>query len=155
MDRAHTLHTRGRMAALGLLAALGACALSDRAETLYLRQNRAAAALAELIVASEADNPTLAGALYSAEAEFNDACAPLRRAGYLRLLAEDVDSDLEWAIINSMAACGAKADAVEHLVWRVDPRTAAFFQLPPPALATAGPALGSESDGLPHLSLTP
>jgi hypothetical protein len=153
MDRARTLYAGRRFAALGLLAILGACAtLSERAETLYLRQNRAAAALAELIVATEPINPALADALYAAEAEFDDACAPLRRVGYQRLLGQDVGRDLEWAVVISLSACTAKSDVVERLVWRVSPHTAAFFQLP---VAAVAPAAGAESGGVPPLSLTP
>jgi hypothetical protein len=134
-----------RAAALGLVAVLGGCALSERAETLYLRQHKVATALAEMIVANEIRNPDLAEALYAAEAEFDQACGPLRRAGYLRLQAEEISTQLEWEIVNSMGRCARKTEEMEDLLWRINPEIAAFF-LPIPTLLT------KQS---PRLSLTP
>ena len=134
-----------RAAALGLVAALGACALSERAETLYLRQHRAANALAETISVNETRDPPLAEALYAAEAELDQACGPLRHAGYLRFQAEEISSELEWEIINSLDGCTLKTEQMETLLWRVNPEIAAYF-LPIPTMAT---------EQSPRLSLTP
>jgi hypothetical protein len=125
----------GGCVALGLIATLGACALSDRAENLYHRQHRVAAALAETIVANEERDPQLADSLYGAETDLNEACAPLRRAGYLRFQDEEIDSELEWAIVNSLDGCTAKTDQTETLLWRISPEITAFF-LPSPSTAS-------------------
>jgi len=124
-----------RVAALGLVAALGGCALGERAETLYLRQHRAATALAETIAVNETENPPLAESLYTAEAEFDQACEALRRAGYLRLQAEEISSELEWDIVKSLDGCALKTEEMEGLLWRVNPDIAAYF-LPTPAVAS-------------------
>ena len=128
----------GRCAALGLVAMLSACALSERAETLYLRQHRVAATLAETIASNEERDPPLADTLYAAEADLNAACEPLRHAGYLHLQAKEIDDELEWAIVNSLEACAARTDATEALLWRLSPDIAAFF-LPPPSSASKQP----------------
>lgn len=116
-----------RVAVLGLLAVLGGCALSEQAETLYLRQHRAASALADTIAVTETQNPPLADALYAAEAELDLACGPLRRAGYLRLQAEEISTELEWEIVNSLDRCTMKTEEMESLLWRVNPDIAAYF----------------------------
>lgn len=125
----------GCCAAVGLMATLGACALSDRAETLYHRQHRVAAALAETIVINETRDPLLADSLYGTETDLNEACAPLRRAGYLRFQDEEIDSALEWEIVNALDGCAAKTDQTETLLWRISPEITAFF-LPPSTVAT-------------------
>ncbi len=134
-----------RVAALGLVAALGGCALGERAETLYLRQHRAATALAETIAVNETQNPPLAESLYLAEAEFDHACGPLRHAGYLRLQAEEISTELEWDIVNSLDGCALKTDEMEDLLWRVNPEIAAYF-LPTPVVASGhSPRLSQSS----------
>ncbi len=124
-----------RAAALGLVAALGACTINGQAETLYLRQHKVATALAETIGAYESQNPPLAEALYAAEAELDQACGPLRHAAYLRFLGEEVTSKLEWEIVNSLDGCTLKTEQVEALLWRVSPEIAAYF-LPIPTSAS-------------------
>ncbi len=114
-------------AALGLLALLGACATSERAGAIYLQQHRATTALTETIVAAEAEDPELAERLYATESELDDACAPLRQAGYRKLYGGEVDGELEWAILDSLDGCAAKAQEVEILLWRIDPETAKYF----------------------------
>ncbi len=102
--------------AFGLIALLGACATGERAEAIYLQQHRATTALAETIVAAEAKDP-----------ELDDACAPLRQAGYRKLYGGEVDGDLQWLILDSLDGCAAKTQEVEVLLWRVDPETAKYF----------------------------
>jgi hypothetical protein len=114
-------------AALGLLALLGACATSERAEALYLQQHRATTALTETIVVAETEDPALAERLYVSETELDEACAALREAGYRKLYGDRVDSALEWAIVESLDVCAAKTQEVEILLWRVDPETARYF----------------------------
>ena len=101
--------------AFGLLALLGACAISERAEAIYLQQHRATTALTETIVAAEAADPELAERLYGTESELDDACAPLRQAGDRKLHGGEVDG------------CAAKTQEVEIRLWRVDPETAKYF----------------------------
>ena len=113
--------------AFGLIALLGACALSERAEAIYLQQHRATTALTETIVAAEAEDPELAERLYVTESELGDACAPLRQAGYRKFYGGEVDGELEWAILDSLDGCAAKTEEVEILLWRVDPETAKYF----------------------------
>jgi hypothetical protein len=135
-----------RAAALGLVAVLGGCAaLGERAETLYLRQHKVATALAETIAAIETRNPSLADTLYTAESELDLACGPLRRAGYLRLQAEPISSELEWKIVNTLDRCTRKTKQLEDLLWRINPEIAAYF-LPNPATV---------SGHLPRLSFAP
>ncbi len=124
-----------RAAALGLVAVLSGCAIGERAETLYLRQHKVATALAETIAANEIRNPALAETLYAAEAELDEACGPLRRAGYLRLQAEEISTQLEWEIVNSMGRCERKTKEMEDLLWRINPEIAAYF-LPVPSVIT-------------------
>lgn len=115
--------------AFGLIALLGACALSERAEAIYLQQHRATTALTETIVVAEAENPELAERLYGTESEFDDACALLRQAGYRKLYGGDGDGEGEvaWAILDSLDGCAAKTQEVEILLWRVDPEIAKYF----------------------------
>ncbi len=113
--------------AFGLIALLGACATSERAEALYLQQHRATTALTETIVAAEAEDPELAEHLYGSESELDDACAPLREAGYRKLYGGEVDGGLEWAILDSLDGCADKTQEVEILLWRIDPETAKYF----------------------------
>ena len=135
----------GPCATLGLMATLGACALSDRAESLYYRQHRVAAALAETIVLNEDRDPLLATALYGAETDLNEACAPLLRAGFLRFADEEIDSELEWAIVSALDGCAAKTAQTETLLWRISPEITAFFLPPRSAVSTQSTRLTPSS----------
>ena len=55
---------------------------------------------------------------------------------YRKMGGEAIDSDLEWAIVDSLDGCAAKTHEVELMLWRIDPETARYF-LRPPNLATA------------------
>ncbi|MFQ6018724.1 MAG: hypothetical protein ACE5KF_11080 [Kiloniellaceae bacterium] len=123
-------------AATVIVAVLGGCTLNERAEAVYLRQQRASTALIEAIVAAEDENPALAESLYDTEAAFNDVCAPLRRASYRRLYAEEIEGDLEWAIFLALEDCASKTGDVERLLWQVDPENARYY-LGSPDLASA------------------
>lgn len=115
------------LAALALTVLVGACAVEDRAEALYYRQHRAAAALADSIVAAETEDPALATRLYHAEDALDAACDPLRQAGYRRFNGESVDDELRWRILDSLDACTAEAERTEALLRRLDPATARFY----------------------------
>ncbi len=116
-----------RIAAAGLAAALGACAISQRAETIYMDQHHAATALIEAITVAEAGDPALADRLYGTESDLDDACAPLREASYRKMSGRELDGALESAILDSLDGCAAKTREVVSLLWRIDPDTAAYF----------------------------
>ncbi len=128
-----------RIAAAGLAAALGACAISERAETIYMDQQHATTALIDAIAVAEASDPALADRLYGTENDLDDACAPLREAGYRKMSGQEMDGALERAIWRSMDGCAAKTREVVNLLWRVDPDTAADF-FPVRDVATASAA---------------
>lgn len=115
------------LAALGFILALSGCSMSERAETIYLQQHRASTALTETIVVAETEDPALADRLYDTESALDDACAALREAGYRKMNGKEVDPKLEWAIVDSLDGCSAKAQEVEALLWRIDPVTAHYF----------------------------
>jgi hypothetical protein len=126
-----------RIVAAGLAAALGACAISERAEAIYMDQLHAATALIDAIAAAEASDPALADRLYGTENDLDDACAPLREAGYRKMSGQKLDGALERAILGTMDGCAAKTREVVSLLWQVDPETAAYF-FPDRELASAG-----------------
>ncbi len=126
----------GRCAAVGLAALLGACALGERAETIYMEQHQVTIALIEAIEVAEADDPTLADQLYGTESDLDEACTPLREASYRKMSGREMDGALQRAILNSLDGCAAKTREVEDLLWRVDPETAAYF-FPSQNLASA------------------
>jgi len=92
--------------AFGLIALLGACATSERAEAIYLQQHRATTALTETIVAAEAEDPELAERLYGTESELDDACAPLRQAGDRKL--HGARSTASWSERSSIPSTAAR-----------------------------------------------
>ncbi len=116
-----------RYAAVGLAAFLGACALSERAETIYMDQHHVTIALIEAITVAEADDPALADQLYGTETDLDEACAPLREASYRKMSGRELDGALQRAILESLDGCAAKTREVEGLLWRVDPETATYF----------------------------
>ncbi|MDJ0943905.1 MAG: hypothetical protein QNJ30_10590 [Kiloniellales bacterium] len=109
------------------LAGLSACATRDRAEAVYLYQNRITAALAEAVQAVEAEGGDEVEALYEAEAALQRDCGPLQRAGYRRFNQEELDTAERLAAFESLDACEARAAKVEALIREVDPETAAYF----------------------------
>ena len=128
-----------RCAAVGLAAFLGACAISERAETIYMDQHRVTIALIEAITVAEADDPALADRLYGTETDLDEACAPLREASYRKMSGRELDGALQSAILDSLDGCAAKTREVVGLLWRVDPATAAYF-FPSQDLASVGTA---------------
>ncbi len=124
-------------AAAGFAAFLGACAISERAETIYMDQHHVTIALIEAITVAEADDPALADRLYGTESDLDDACAPLREASYRKMSGREMDGALQRAILDSLDGCAAKTREVEGLLWRVDPETATYF-FPSRNVASAG-----------------
>jgi len=130
-------------AALLLTVLVAGCAVGDRAEALYYRQHRIAAALADSIVAAETEEPALAAQLYSAEDALGTACDPLRQAGYRRLRGEAIDDELRWRIVDTLDICAAETERTEALLLRVDPATAGFYlDAPRLSAATKGSSQG-------------
>ena len=109
------------------LAGLSACATRDRAEAVYLYQNRITAALAEALRAAEIEGRDVVEALYDAEAALQRDCGPLQRAGYKRFNQEELEMAQKMAAYESVEACDARAAEVEALIREVDPETAAYF----------------------------
>ncbi len=128
-----------RCAAVGLAAFLGACAIGERAETVYMDRHHVNIALIESIAVAETEDPALADRLYGTESDLDQACAPLREASYRKMSGRELDGALEIAILDSLDGCAAKTREVEGLLWRVDPETATYF-FPSQDLASAGTA---------------
>ncbi len=128
-----------RCAAVGLAGFLGACAIGERAETIYMNQHHATIALIEAITVAETGDPALADHLYGTENALDEACAPLREASYRKMSGRDMDGVLQRAILDSLDGCAAKTREVESLLWRVDPETATYF-FPSRNVASAGTA---------------
>jgi len=105
---------------------LTACATRDRAEAVYLYQNQITAALAETVMAAEAEGRDV-DTLYDAEASLQRDCGPLQSAGYRRFNQEELDMAEKMAAYESVEACEARAAEVEALIRKVDPETAAYF----------------------------
>ena len=112
---------------LTAFAGLAACAGRDRAEAVFLHQNQVSAALAEAILAAEAEGRDVTGRLYEAEAALDTACGPLQNAGYRQFNQEALDAGQRLAAYQAVDACDAKASEVEALIREVDPETAAYF----------------------------
>ena len=106
--------------ALTGVAMVGACAMADRAEALFFRQQTAQSDLADTIVGLEMDRPRLAEQLYGMEDELHEACAPLREASQRKVSEEEIDADLEWAVFSALETCETKTRQVEQLVRRAE-----------------------------------
>ena len=112
---------------LTALAGLAACASRDRAEAVFLHQNQVSAALAEAILAAEAEGRDVTGRLYEAEAALDAACGPLQKAGYRQFNQEALDAGQQLAAYEAVEGCEVKTSEVEALIREVDPKTAAYF----------------------------
>ncbi len=123
------VRTTFRTIRLGLIAAfmaaaLAGCAARERAETLYLYQNRLLVALISTIDTIEPDDPELADRLYDSEDELNMVCRALWRAGSRWIEKHEIDGDLRWQVFTSLDACAERTREVETLLWEIDPETA-------------------------------
>lgn len=108
-----------------LVSSLAACGtMTAEAESVFLRQNQVSSALMQAIIAAEMENPGLADQLYGQEAELQQACGPLQKAGYQNLLDGEVDRTVKLAAFNALRACAMKSTELVQLIWRVDPVTA-------------------------------
>ncbi len=105
-----------RALAFGIAGTLGGCGLAERAESLFMRQQSAQSSLATTVSEVETGQPQLAAWLYGLEDDLHAACRPLRRASLRRLEGQDLGSELEWAIVNSLEECESTTSTVEILV---------------------------------------
>ncbi len=110
-----------------LTAALGACAIGERAEALFLFQHRLLAALTSTITAVEPEHPDLADRLYDKEDELYSACQALWEAGERRIEGHEIGDDLRWRVFVILESCSEKTHEVEALVWQIDPDTAEIY----------------------------
>jgi hypothetical protein len=115
---------RRALVALSMAAVLAGCAARERAEALYVYQNRLLAALISTIDTIETDDPELADRLYDSEDELNRVCGALQRASSRRMEGREIDGDFKWQVFASLNACAEKAREVEALLREVDPETA-------------------------------
>ncbi len=123
------IRTSFRTIRLGLIAtfmavALVGCAARERAETLYLYQNRLLVALISAIDTIEPYDPELADRLYDSEDELNTVCRALQQAISRRIEGHEIEGGLRWRVFASLNACAKKAREVEILLREVDPETA-------------------------------
>ncbi len=114
-----------------MAAALAGCAARERAETLYLYQNRLLVALIFTIDTIEPDDPELADRLYDSEDELNMVCRALQQASSRRIEGHEIEGGLRWRVFASLNACAEKAREVEILLREVDPETAEQVLLGP------------------------
>ena len=132
--------SRARRAAvlIGIAAAafLSGCAARADGERVFLRQNRASAALTYAIVDAETYAPELVGQLYDAESALNHACAPLQEAGGRGVNQEQIGLFLRFEMFGALDGCEEMCHEVEELVWRLDPEIAETY-LAKPTLATS------------------
>ncbi len=105
---------------IGIAGTAGGCALAERAEALFLRQQSAQGALANTVSEVEMAQPALAQQLYGLEDDLHSACSPLREASQRRFKGEEVGSDLEWAIVTSLQKCESTTGTVEHMVQQAE-----------------------------------
>ena len=115
---------RGGLAAVILGAGLIGCV---QGEELFLRQNRASAALAYTIMDVEVREPEAVERLYDAEQELSLACAPLQEAGARSIRQEEIGIGLHLEIFGALDHCAAVCHQVERLVWQVDPEIARTY----------------------------
>ncbi len=124
----HTNPRRGfavSLTAVVLAASLAGCGtMKAEAESVFLRQNQVSSALMQAIIAAEMENPGLADQLYGQEAELQQACGPLQKAGYQNLLDGEVDRKVRFAAFNALRACAMKSTELAQLIWQLDPMTA-------------------------------
>ena len=119
--------TARRAAALVLVGMIASCAQAERGESVFIGQNKAAAALGSMLMEAEMQDPNKAERLYDAETTLAEACAPLRKAAQQKMAGKDVGFELQHLIFNSLDHCAAATKRVENLVWETDPAVGRFY----------------------------
>ena len=117
------LSTRAGALAIVIAGATGGCALAERAEALFMRQQSAQGSLANTVVEVETARPLLAERLYGLEDDLHTACSPLREASQRRLEGQDLSTELEWAVMTSLQDCETTTRTVEHMVQQAEAGT--------------------------------
>ncbi|MGI9388129.1 MAG: hypothetical protein ACR2OX_11925, partial [Methyloligellaceae bacterium] len=96
-------------------------------ETVFVDQNKAAAALGTMLMEAEMQDPKQTDRLYGAETTLAEACAPLRRAAQRKMADEEVSFELELRIFNSLDRCATETKRVEQMVWETNPEVGQFY----------------------------
>ena len=107
-----------------MITGLAGC---TQGEEVFLRQNRASAALAYTILDIETTAPDAVDDLYDAEQELAQACAPLQEAGARGIRQEEIGLGLRLEILGALDHCETVSTEVEALVWRTDPEIARTY----------------------------
>ena len=118
---------RTALAGLAVAVSLGGCASMTGGEQVFLEQHQASVALTQAVMAAEYDNPDAVDVLYDGEMALNQACGPLQAVAYRKSNDETVYPWHHMAAYDSLEACTAQIEAVEDLLWRVDPETAGHY----------------------------
>ena len=119
--------TARRATALALVGLIAGCVHSERGESVFIEQNKAAAALGTMLMDAEMQNPSKADRLYDAESTLASACEPLRKAAQQKMAGKDIGFELRHLIFNSLDQCAAETKRVEKLVWETDPAVGRFY----------------------------
>ena len=123
--RSHACRTA--LASLAVAVALGGCASITGGEQVFLQQHQASVALTQAVMAAEYENPDTVDVLYDGELALNQACGPLQAVAYRKSNDATVYPWHHMAAYDSLDDCMAQIEAVEDLLWRVDPETAGHY----------------------------
>ena len=115
------------LAGLAMVAWLGGCASMTGGDQIFLQQHQASVALTQAVMAAEYDNPDAVDLLYDGEMALNEACGPLQAVAYRRSNEETVYPWHHLEAYGSLDDCSDQIQAVEDLLWRVDPETADHY----------------------------
>lgn len=118
---------RTALAGLAMAASLGGCASMTGGDQIFMQQHQASVALTQAVMAAEYDNPDAVDVLYDGEMALNQACGPLQAVAYRKSNDETVYPWHHMAAYDSLEDCNAQIEAVEDLLWRVDPETAGHY----------------------------
>ncbi len=109
------LNTMARNAVLlGVTATVSACFHST--ETVFTRQNQAAAALAMMGIEAEAQNLANLDMIYAAETQLHEACAPLRTVALRQINGEAAGIGPALRAMFTLDRCATKTDEVESFI---------------------------------------
>jgi hypothetical protein len=123
--KSHSFRTA--LAGLAMAVSLGGCASMTGGDRIFLQQHQATVALTQAVMAAEYDNPDAVDVLYDGEMALNQACGPLQAVAYRKSNDETVYPWHHMAAYDSLDDCNAQIEAVEDLLWRVDPETAGHY----------------------------
>lgn len=110
---------------LVVTAVVSACA--NYTESVFTRQNRAAAALATMGIEAEALGSNKLDMIYAAETLLHEACAPLRDVASRRMNGEVVGVNSELLAMFTLDRCATETNRVESFIWLEAPPIARFY----------------------------